>query len=265
MQEEQKLYHITSARSDLYVTEIGRRTGTKPYVVKPYMRNVNILHFVLHGKVDFCDTTVETGQSFLATKQNVYSLQMYGENYEICWIAFDGEKATQVLQALGLNSDDHAVFDIRNVAYTENVLHNALETYRTEKGDDVALSALLACLPFVSAKKQEAPKERGYLESAIGLMKRNHYRSITMQEIAKHIHISEKYLYKLFVQKYGKSPKRYFIEIRMEAAKKMLMESNLTVKQIATIEGFSNQSAFSKAFADFYGCSPTELRKKERL
>lgn len=265
MHTEQKVYHITSARSDLYVTEIGCRTGTKPTVVKPYMRNVYILHFVLRGKVDFCDTVVETGQGFLASKQNVHSMYWHGGEHDVCWIAFDGEQAENVLKMSGFETDAHGVYDIRNMPYVENVLHNALEMYRAEKGDDVALSTLLACLPFISVKKQEAPKERGYLESAINLMKRNHYRSISMQEIAKQIHISEKYLYKLFVQKYGKSPKRYFIEIRMEAAKKMLLESSLTIKQIATIEGFSNQSAFSKAFFDFYGCSPTEMRKKERL
>lgn len=260
----QKVYHITSVRKNLYVTEIGRKKNQETDSVKPYMRNVYIFHFVLEGTLRFCNTEVHAGQGFLASKQNVHSMYMPGA-HEVFWIAFDGEQADAFLKLIGFMPDRHAVFDITDLPMVKKILSDAFETYPQKEKEEIVMSALFASIPFLSVKAQEAPKELGYFEMAVSLMKRNHYRSISVTEIAKQIHISEKHLCKLFKQKCGKAPKQYLTEIRMEASKKMLLESELTVKQIAEIEGFHNQGAFSQAFLKFYGFPPTELRKKERL
>ncbi len=257
-----KVHHFTSLRQKLYISELGYMGWTGKHRVKPYMRNVYILHFVTKGKMRYCGQEIQAGQGFLVAKQTVHSMDFDGQSHELFWFAFDGESAETLLKEIGLSPTTHGTFNINNLPYVETLLRMALKVCDKDKNEDVALSAFLGCLPFLAVRHGETPVERGYFEAAVGLMKRNHYRHLSMNDIAREINVSEKHLCKLFKARCGQSPKQYLTGIRMEAAKKMLLESNLAVKEIAEIEGYSSQGAFSQAFTNYFGVRPTAMKKK---
>ena len=176
------------------------------------------------------------------------------------WIGFDGEKAENYIKKMGLDPHKHGIFDLKFPSYAEKIFKTAFEECGKETSEEIALSTFLSILPLISSTNSPAPVERGYFEAAVSLMKRNHYRSISMESIAREINISEKHLCRLFKEKSGMSPKQYMTELRMEAAKKMLLQSDLRVKEIAQIEGYSSQGAFSQAFTAYFGISPTEMK-----
>jgi AraC-like DNA-binding protein len=55
---------------------------------------------------------------------------------------------------------------------------------------------------------------------------------------------------------YGKSIYGYYLEKKMEVAKKILVENRITVKEIAEILGYRQVSAFIESFTKHHGYSP---------
>ncbi len=60
---------------------------------------------------------------------------------------------------------------------------------------------------------------------------------------------------------YGVSPKRFLINVRINAAKQLLLESSMPVAEIAEKVGFCDAFYFSRCFSKVCGCSPSEYRK----
>ena len=60
----------------------------------------------------------------------------------------------------------------------------------------------------------------------------------------------------------GKSLKEYVAYIRVEKAKELLYNTNLSVKEIAESVGYSDQNYFSRIFKKYSGESPLGYRKK---
>ena len=88
---------------------------------------------------------------------------------------------------------------------------------------------------------------------------------ITIDALAGLIHVSRSYLNKLFVQRAGMTPMQYLADIRMDAAKSLLMTSRRRVSDIAEAVGFNSPKYFCHAFHRSTGMSPREYRRLEGL
>jgi AraC-like DNA-binding protein len=64
-----------------------------------------------------------------------------------------------------------------------------------------------------------------------------------------------------FQRIFGVSPSRYLISIRMETAKKMLIETDETIEQIAIQCGYENGFYFSRMFTKYTRMNPSNFRK----
>lgn len=84
----------------------------------------------------------------------------------------------------------------------------------------------------------------------------------SIEELAEKVSMSSRYLRSRFKQKYGITPKQYYLKIRMNHAKFILETSDLSIKKIAVSLGYSDQFVFSRQFKDFYGISPSSIREK---
>jgi len=75
-------------------------------------------------------------------------------------------------------------------------------------------------------------------------------------------YVSDTYFRKLFEKAYGQNPRKYLVGLRINHAKALLAESNLTVEQIAYASGFSDVKYFSTAFLKHTGKTPSSFRKR---
>ena len=112
-------------------------------------------------------------------------------------------------------------------------------------------------------KRNESVKKSGedYLKIAISLMKAE--GRIRISKIAEYIHISQMHLTRIFNEKYGISPGKYYIGIRMSQAAKMLEEGQSLTNTAYSI-GYPDALSFSRAFKNYYNCSPTEYIKRQK-
>lgn len=78
-------------------------------------------------------------------------------------------------------------------------------------------------------------------------------------------YISMRYFSSVVKQRTGQTPSQWITSILIKEAKNFITESNLTVKEIAEVMNFPNQSYFGKWFKTHVGMGPLEFKKAENL
>lgn len=99
------------------------------------------------------------------------------------------------------------------------------------------------------------------LRKAIKYIKENYDKPITAETLADIVNLSPVYFSHLFKKHMGMNMTDYITEYRMEIARKMLFETEMTIYEVATAVGFQDQRYFSKRFKQIVGKTPTEYRK----
>lgn len=90
---------------------------------------------------------------------------------------------------------------------------------------------------------------------------KNYNRNIQLKDVANHVFLSPNYFHKLFTQVTGITPHQYIINQKINAAKKMLLESDATITDIIINCGFSSQSYFNAIFKREVKITPNDYRK----
>jgi transcriptional regulator GlxA family with amidase domain len=94
----------------------------------------------------------------------------------------------------------------------------------------------------------------------IELMEANLSEPLSLIEIADHVGLSRRQIERLFRQEMGRSPARYYLEIRLDRARHLLIQSSLPVVEVAVACGFVSASHFSKCYRELYARSPQQER-----
>ena len=84
----------------------------------------------------------------------------------------------------------------------------------------------------------------------------------TVERLCAESDLPKSTLHKHYKQQFGKSLFEDLIEFRIDAAKRMLTETSLTLSEISEACGYSAESYFMKQFKRITGLTPTEYRKK---
>lgn len=77
--------------------------------------------------------------------------------------------------------------------------------------------------------------------------------------------ISRSNLYRLFLARFGISPKQYIIKQRLNKALKLLIGEKFSVKEISSLCGFPDDKYFSRIFKEKYGYPPSKLRQNAHM
>lgn len=118
-------------------------------------------------------------------------------------------------------------------------------------------------LPMEQELSEEdvSPSRLNVLVSMIEEYIRKHYMNdISMQDAARSINYSEAYFCKMFKQQFGQNFTAYLAEYRIEEAKKMLSQPNVSVKEVGTRVGYPDSNYFARVFRRMNGVSPSEYR-----
>jgi transcriptional regulator GlxA family with amidase domain len=94
----------------------------------------------------------------------------------------------------------------------------------------------------------------------IELMEANLSEPLSLIEIADHVGLSRRQIERLFRQEMGRSPARYYLEIRLDRARHLLIQSAMPVVEVAVACGFVSASHFSKCYRELYARSPQQER-----
>ncbi len=93
---------------------------------------------------------------------------------------------------------------------------------------------------------------------------RNFHKKVTLEDAAKAVYLSPKYLSRIFKEHAKVGFSEYKLSLRIEEAKKFLQNSGYTVEQISDRLGYQNPESFIRQFKKLSGLTPTGYRKKIR-
>ena len=145
-----------------------------------------------------------------------------------------------------------------------------LHLIRARWGVELALRVAGAFVyePFQTAAQpqQSVPAARiaradPALGAAISRMEQGIEDPPSIAGIAAGIGLSQRRLEMLFADRLGVSPGRFFLDLRLDEARRLMTDTRLSVQEIALRTGFSGQVTFARAFRARFGMSATALRR----
>jgi transcriptional regulator GlxA family with amidase domain len=102
------------------------------------------------------------------------------------------------------------------------------------------------------------------LIEAAALMEANLEEPLSLDEIAKLVGVSRRQIERLFKRYVGEVPTKYYLDMRLRRARSLLLQTSLSVMEVAVACGFQSPPHFSKCYRDFYGHTPSAERQNSR-
>ena len=98
------------------------------------------------------------------------------------------------------------------------------------------------------------------LSQVIQMMEANVEDPLSPADLADQVGMSTRQLERLFRRYLNRSPKRYYMELRLQKARNLLMQTDMSVINVALACGFASPSHFSKCYRSHYNTTPYRER-----
>ncbi|MBO5415809.1 MAG: helix-turn-helix transcriptional regulator [Clostridia bacterium] len=257
--------------SALLVSEVGYNTPPAGYRPKYILSDCYTLHYLVKGKIIHNGRILEAPSIFLLTPEaHTYEVAPSSnvENIEQYWILVNGTSAKTTFEKLGFTNDslsapchymDQAVAIFQELMKPSNYI---------DKNDGYyMLSGLFSIFALHSTQTNTSPNREisPLVDTIIDFIKKN-YASIAREEdIANAVNISVSYMNKRFKAEMGITPMKHLTNHRIQRAKILLENTELSIAEISNSVGFSDPNYFCLVFKKHCnGLSPSAYRKNLR-
>jgi AraC-like DNA-binding protein len=181
------------------------------------------------------------------------------------WVGFRGNYFSRLFEE-GVLSKNFVFFDVgisNRVISTYNRIFDEVRTQRPIYQLRIS-SEILSLIATLLTHKQRQEKPDHYqkiVEKAKGLMALNLYGSIDMSDISNELGVCTSHFSKIFKTYTSMTPYQYYIDIKINEAKNLLEQGDVTVKEAAYRLGFEDQYYFSRLFKSKTGVTPKNWKK----
>jgi len=206
------------------------------------------------------------GQFVCFFAETVYQYKTLDDGVCYYLMHFTGHCVTEILQKLGIKNSE---------VYTAGILDDTMQTWRElisefSRQDNLffmrSASRMISILTTLSEKANtcgETPSKKR-LGASIDYIHGHFNKEISIPELAELEHLSVSRYYTLFKENMGSSPSEYMIELRINRACTLMLQSNMTVKEISALVGYHDAFYFSRLFKKYMGMSPAEYKRRNR-
>ena len=241
---------------ELVCTGYGFEHTTPEMTWGPAQRDVYVVHYVFSGKglLQMSGGThqVTGGQMFLIPPN---TRAIYTADKEQPWFyCFANFRAS----ASPFPKNKVVFSDSRIGEVFQNILLLAKNEVTTPFAIDAELYRLFS---IVTTDVEPRTRQQQYVDNARSFIHEFYSRQIRVADLASYINIERGYLYSLFRQYLGVSPKEYLTNYRLNIAASLL-STGTAVKEVALACGYMDIYSFSKAFKKRFGCSPSTYAQK---
>lgn len=147
--------------------------------------------------------------------------------------------------------------------FESETFDNAFATLSSENDilrlKDFTQKMLFECCFAISTKTTQ--KNNPSIQKVCDYVDTHLQEDISLEQMADYINVSSFYLSKLFKEEKGVTFINFISDKRLEKARQMLEETELSIKEITAEVGYNDQNYFSRIFKNKYGVSPKEYRK----
>ena len=244
---------------NLVITKISAAVYVPPNSGKSIHKKRAFHGFVLNGNGCVSDYRFADGTVLHAEASTLFYLPK-GSSYEVIKIITAGG-----CYAINFDADisDHP-FSVtqKNVEQIQKSFKRACSKWKSKSvsRDAFAMSALYDAIGiFAETCEQEYIPSTTFckLKPALDAIDKDFSNAdLTVEYLASICEISEVYLRKLFMSRFGVSPKEYIIHKRMDYACRLLSSGQFEVSEVALLCGYTDPCHFSREFKKSFGISP---------
>lgn len=230
------------------------------------------IHYIHKGKGIFRlgneTYHLKEGQGFLISPNAIaYYKADDIEPWSYSWCAFDGINAEGYLKRANL-TNSNPIFEYNKDDKINKCFEEMIQATNWEKSSDLRLQSLLYIFlatiideAILDSSYEEAKTNKNlYINKAIDFIHINYSRKIRVSEVAKFIGLDRKYISKLFKDIVGVTIQDYLISFRINKAKEMMKDKQLSIGDVSRSVGYDNPLIFSKIFKKVNGMSPSKYR-----
>ncbi len=216
------------------------------------------------GVLTFNDkmVNVKNGNVLFVPPCTGYSNNTGRENvYRYFWLSFEGEDIENYLSAKSFYVEGEPIaspsVDKVYLALTKFLLENNQETVTEEKFNHLFFETL----EYLTMRWTEKKNEDDYIDKIILLINDNYENSsFNIKSISESMHLSHSWLCALFKKKMKVTMQQWLINVRLDKARELVVDSDISVSTIAFLCGFNDALYFSTSFKRAFGSSPTCYR-----
>lgn len=272
----QYLYAPGHQTEDLYLCYCGREHCPADHSFGPASRDEYLIHFLTSGRgfyqIQGREYPISRGQAFLVPPHiPTYYYADPDFPYTYVWVAFNGRQAPLCLEKTSL-SVQHPVCDLNfPVEHIEEMVSQIMHFSRRTLSSELAcvgfLYEILSLLTTDGAPATSEPPvsdhlPETYVTHALEFIEHS-YSKISVSDIADYVGVNRSYLYTIFKKELHTSPQKYLVSFKLSKAADLLLQTDLSVSEIALRTGYNDSLNFSKAFKKRFGCSPSWYRTTE--
>lgn len=231
----------------------------------PGQRDKYQLHLVYCGKGYFNGKPVNMGQGFISTPykpEHYYQDKEYPWSY--VWLSSYDKSVYETFKLF--EPDDFGIFTFNPMCISildelaQFIKSNHLKTVNTSRLLESFLKILNTHLNIQTSPMINSSNADMYFNFCVKYISTNIYKPLSVNELTTALGISQPYLYNIFKQKTGKSPKAFINDFKLSEAKRLLLETNLSITEISNSLGFNSPLVFSKIFSARENISPRNFR-----
>lgn len=257
-----RIYHARNSNARFYVVTFGYEKGWKR-TTESRITNRYMIHFIFEGKGKFNADEVKKGDVYILPPNKKHTITHDARNpMTLGWIGLSGKELELMLNILHLPSETSATLSEKQLKHIKDIFIDTV--YRPHPDEEMPFLLLGNFFLALSHAKilytPRQPNGNVYLDRALSYINTFYDRDISVTDIAGHLHISVSRLRGLFHQELGYSPQEAIIQKRMATAKALLLSENPpNIQILASMCGYTDQSAFSRRFKKEFGVSPSEF------
>lgn len=228
------------------------------------------IHYFLGGEGTFLNgntiSSITPGSLFFTAPAHLHAIKAQDTNHPITYYAVlleTGEDDTRIRVLL---DEELQRTDCYHIGTNNRFFFEELRERSMSGIPNLQLSAvhqLISFLYLLSAEGENSysSSDNVHLEKAIQFMQNNVMNSITLPDIAAHLHLNESYFIRLFKKRIHTTPMKYYTRLKIEAAGALLAETTMSVKEISARLHFYSEFHFSRTFKAYTGLAPSTYRR----
>lgn len=250
--------------------EIGPYKKNESYRWGPGIQGLYVIHYIKKGR-GFFETDgkryrINTGESFIIyPEQTVKYYPDPDDPWEYCWVNFTGHGAKDILAMTAFSEYPVCPRAPKLYGIYEEFLKD--EKYRYAQLYNSGMLQILLAEYIRIYPVGRTERTLDHINYAHQYIDAGYHRpNFGVNELAEAVGVERSYLYRIFMETDGVSPKQYIIDIRMKNAVQMMEKGVTSVQLISYSVGYEDPLYFSNAFKKAFGLSPknyikTKIRK----